>query len=262
MEKITSKDNPKFKALSALMSSKKERTTQQKFVAEGLRLVVDAVRSGLVPVNVFVSESFTAKYSDKLPEICKGCKNCYEITDLLADRISDTKTPQGVFAVFDALDKNLNIDTIYNNGHFIFIVSLQDPGNVGTIIRTAEAMGLSGVIMTSDCPDAFSPKVLRSTMGSAFRIPILVCPEPCAMLDTLNENGFTTYAAVLNENSLKLGDFKFPNKAVALIGNEANGLNEAVSGKCTKTLMIPMKGSAESLNAASAANIIMWEMSK
>ena len=262
MEKITSKENPKFKTLAALISSKKERTIQQKFVAEGLRLVADAVRSGLVPVSVFVSESFTSKYSDKLTEICKDCKNCYEITDLLADKISDTKTPQGVFAVFNTLDKNLNIDTIYNNGHFIFIVSLQDPGNVGTIIRTAEAMGLSGVIMTSDCPDAFSPKVLRSTMGSAFRIPVCVCSDPNDAINALHENGFTTYAAVLDENSIKLGDFKFPEKAVALIGNEANGLSEEVSRECTKTLMIPMKGSAESLNAASAANIIMWEMSK
>lgn len=262
MDRITSKDNPKFKILSSLMSSKRERKEQGLFVAEGLRLVLDAVKSGLVPVSVFVSEGFVTKFPDKLELICDGCENCYVITDALAEKISDTKTPQGVFAVFNTLDKNLNIDTIYNNGHFIFIVSLQDPGNVGTIIRTAEAMGLSGVIMTSDCPDVFSPKVLRSTMGSAFRIPIAVCTDAVDTIRLLCDKGFTTYAAVLDEKSLKLGEFEFPNKAVALIGNEANGLNIEVSDSCTHTLMIPMKGNAESLNAASAANIIMWEMSK
>ena len=262
MDRITSKDNPKYKMLSALMSSKKERAAQGQFVAEGLRLVLDAVKSGIVPVSVFSSESFAAKFPEKLEVICKGCKNCYVITDALAEKISDTKTPQGVFAVFNTLDKNLNIDTIYNNGHFIFIVSLQDPGNVGTIIRTAEAMGLSGVIVTSDCPDVYSPKVLRSTMGSAFRIPIAVCADAVDTLQLLHDKGFVTYAAVLNEKSLKLGEFDFPDKAVALIGNEANGLAEEVSNRCTNTLMIPMKGNAESLNAASAANIIMWEMSK
>ena len=144
----------------------------------------------------------------------------------------------------------------------MFIVSLQDPGNVGTIIRTAEAMGLDGVIMTSDCPDIYSPKVLRSTMGSAFRLPIYVCTDPIETLDLLHNKGFSSYAAILDENSLTLGDFKFPDKSVALIGNEANGLKDVVVEMCQNSLMIPMRGNAESLNAASAANIIMWEMSK
>ena len=109
MDRITSKDNPKYKMLSALMSSKKERAAQGQFVAEGLRLVLDAVKSGIVPVSVFSSESFAAKFPEKLEVICKGCKNCYVITDALAEKISDTKTPQGVFAVFNTLDKNLNI---------------------------------------------------------------------------------------------------------------------------------------------------------
>ena len=262
MDRITSKDNPKYKLLSSLMSSKKDRREQGMFVAEGLRLVLDAVKSGLVPVSVFSSEGFAAKFPDKLSLISEDCKNCYVISDALAEKISDTKTPQGVFAVFNTLDKNLNIDTIYNNGHFIFIVSLQDPGNVGTIIRTAEAMGLSGVILTSDCPDVFSPKVLRSTMGSAFRIPVAISEDPVHTIELLHGKGFTTYAAVLDDKSLKLGEFEFPEKSVALIGNEANGLKKEVSDSCSNTLMIPMKGNAESLNAASAANIIMWEMSK
>lgn len=262
MERITSKDNQKFKSLLSLVASKKERANQGVFVAEGLRLVEDAVSSGLVPVSVFATENFASKYPDKFSKICNGCENVYLIADALAQKISDTKTPQGIFAVLTALDKNLNLDKIYNNGHFIFIVSLQDPGNVGTIIRTAEAMGLDGVIMTSDSPDAFSPKVLRSTMGSAFRIPIAVCDNALETVELLHKNGFTTYAAALEENSVKLGEFSFPEKSAVLIGNEANGLKPKVVGHCKQTLMIPMKGNAESLNAASAANMIMWEMSK
>lgn len=262
METITSKDNTKFKNLSSLIASKKERKSQGVFVAEGLRLVEDAVNSGLVPNSIFATENFASKYPEKFSKICMGCEKIYLITDALAQKISDTKTPQGIFAVLTALDKNLNLDKIYNNGHFIFIVSLQDPGNVGTIIRTAEAMGLDGVIMTSDSPDAFSPKVLRSTMGSAFRIPISVCDDALETVEMLHEKGFTTYAAALNENSVKLGEFKFPEKSVVLIGNEGNGLKHEVVASCKHTLMIPMKGNAESLNAASAANMIMWEMSK
>lgn len=262
MERITSKDNIKFKNLSSLMTSKKERASQGLFVAEGLRLVEDAVNSGLVPVSVFATENFASKYPEKFSKICKNCDKIYLITEVLAQKISDTKTPQGIFVVLAALDKNLNLDKIYNNGHFIFIVSLQDPGNVGTIIRTAEAMGLDGVIMTSDSPDAFSPKVLRSTMGSAFRIPIAVCDSTLETIELLHKNGFTTLASALDENSVKLGEFSFPEKSVVLIGNEANGLNSEVIEACKQTLMIPMKGNAESLNAASAANMIMWEMSK
>ena len=244
------------------MASKKERAIQGAFVAEGLRLVEDAVNSGLVPTNIFATENFVSKFPDKFSKISKNCEKIYLITDALAQKISDTKTPQGIFAVFATLDKNLNLDKIYNNGHFIFIVSLQDPGNVGTIIRTAEAMGLDGVIMTSDSPDAFSPKVLRSTMGSAFRIPIVVCDDAIKTIELFHKNEFTTYAAALEENSVKLGGFKFPEKSVVLIGNEANGLQSNVIDCCKQTLMIPMKGNAESLNAASAANMIMWEMSK
>lgn len=262
MEKITSRENPKYKILSSLMTSKKERINSGLFVAEGLRLVMDAIRSGLTPEIVFSSESFAQKFPDQLLEISSGCEKKYIISDFLADKLSDTKSTQGIFAVFTALDKNLNIDTIYNNGHFIFIVSLQDPGNVGTIIRTAEAMGLDGVIMTSDCPDLYSQKVLRSTMGSAFRIPIAVSKNTTETIDLLHKQGFTTYAAALDENSVKLGSFDFSDKSVVLIGNEANGLDGAVIKKCSNTLMIPMRGHAESLNAASAANIIMWEMSK
>ena len=262
MERITSKENVKFKNLSLLMASKKERISQGVFVAEGLRLVEDAVNSGLVPVSIFATDNFASKYPEKFSKICKDCEKVYIITDALAQKISDTKSPQGIFAILNALDKKLNLDKIYNNGHFIFIVSLQDPGNVGTIIRTAEAMGLDGVIMTADSPDAYSPKVLRSTMGSAFRIPITVCDDVLETVELLNRNGFTTYAAALDVNSVKLGEFIFPEKSAVLIGNEANGLKHEFVECCKHTLMIPMKGNAESLNAASAANMIMWEMTK
>lgn len=262
MEIITSKDNPKFKKLSSLITSKKERCASGMFVVEGLRLTMDAIKSGFIPEELFFSETFSKRFCDKLDEICGKCKNSYIISDRLADKLSDTKTPQGIFAVFAAIDKNTNIDTIYNNGHFIFAVSLQDPGNVGTIIRTAEAMGLDGVILTADCPELYSPKVIRSTMGSLFRIPVVITDNALDTVKKLHRKGFTTYAAVLDNDSVKLGEENFAEKSVALIGNEANGLKEDICKACQKKLMIPMKGNAESLNAASAASIIMWEMSK
>ena len=156
----------------------------------------------------------------------------------------------------------MKLDKIYNNGVFVCLCSLQDPGNVGTIIRTAEAFGVDAVLVTDDCPDIYSPKVLRSTMGSAFRIPVVSFEDAEYMLNALKENEYTTYAAVLEENSICLGDFSFDKKSAVLIGNEANGLLNSITEKCDYSLYIPMKGNAESLNAATAANIIMWEMSK
>ena len=261
MEAITSKENSRYKQLCKLVSSKKERQKTGLFVAEGLRLCCDAVRSGMIPESIFATEHFVKKFPDEWQQLTAQCARQYLITEELSEKISDTQTPQGVFAVFAALDKTVNTGKI-EYGRFLFLVSLQDPGNVGTIIRTAEALGISGVLMTSDCPDVYSPKVLRSTMGSLFRLPIYNVENPIELVCDFQHKGFSVYAAALRNDSVKLGTVSFPEKAMVLIGNEANGLPQEVISACDKVLMIPMKGNAESLNAASAANIIMWEMMK
>lgn len=262
MEKITSRENPKTKLLSKLIKSKKARTENNLFVIEGLRLVLDALKSKVEIEGVFITEECFDKNSERLISAGLKKEKMCVISEELSDYISDTQNPQGIFAVCKKLDKCANIDTIYNNGVFVCLCSLKDPGNVGTIIRTAEAFGVDAVIMTEDCADVFSPKVLRSTMGSAFRIKIITFENEEQMLKELKEKNVVTYASVLNDNSIRLGSFNFPSKSAVLIGNEANGLKESVINDCDYSLYIPMRGNAESLNAAAAANIIMWEITK
>lgn len=262
MEKITSRENPKIKLLSKLIKSKKIRTETNLFVVEGLRLVLDALRSEVDIQSIFITEECLDKNGKKLMLTSLEREKIYLISEELSNHISDTQSPQGIYAVCKRLDKCANIDTIYNNGILVCLCSLKDPGNVGTIIRTAEAFGINAVILTEDCADVFSPKVLRSTMGSAFRIKIITFKNEEQMLEKLKERNITTYASVLNDKSMKLGSFTFSSKSAVLIGNEANGLKESVINECDYSLYIPMKGNAESLNAATAANVIMWEFTK
>ncbi len=262
MEKITSRENSKIKLLTKLLKSKKMRNDTNYFVAEGLRLVLDALRSNIKIESIFITQICVDKNFDKLEQLLDKNIEKYIITEELSNYISDTQTPQGIYAICKRLDKCTNIDKIYNNGVFMCLCSLQDPGNVGTIIRTAEAFGIDAIMITEDCPDIYSPKVLRSTMGSAFRMKIFLFKDSLQMLEELKSKEIKTYAAVLRKNSECLGSFMFPAKSAVLIGNEANGLSNEIIENCNSSLYIPMKGDAESLNAATAANVIMWEMTK
>ncbi|MBR3935664.1 MAG: RNA methyltransferase, partial [Oscillospiraceae bacterium] len=178
----------------------------------------------------------------------------YTITSSVAEKISDTKTPQGVFAVCKITEKPLDLE---EKGVFVLLSNLQDPGNIGTILRTCEAMAVKGVFLCG-CADCFSPKVLRGTMGCIFRLPIKVFSETAEALELLKKAGVSTYASALAENALLLPDVKFSEKSCVLIGNEGNGLEHEVIESCEHVVMIPMPGKAESLNAASAAAIMIY----
>ncbi len=262
MEKITSRENSKIKLLSKLIKSKKVRTQSGLFVAEGLRLTLDVFRSDVEVDSIYLTKECLEKNKNRIEEFLHSCSNVYIISEELSGYISDTQNPQGIYALCKRLDKSTNTDKIYNNGVFVCLCSLQDPGNVGTIIRTAEAFGVDAVLMTEDCPDIFSPKVLRSTMGSAFRLNTITFKTVDEMIENLKINGYTIYSAVLRKESKQLGKFSFDKRSAVLIGNEANGLPDSIIDKSNFSLYIPMKGNAESLNAATAANIIMWEMTK
>lgn len=143
---------------------------------------------------------------------------------------------------------------------FLALDHLQDPGNLGTIIRTADAFGADGILLSEGCADCYSPKVLRSTMGSVFRLPIWTVPDLAQTLKELHQAGFSTFGAALDETAICLGNFSFPQKSVAVVGNEGNGISRPVLDACQQTLYIPMKGETESLNAGVAASLILWEM--
>ena len=174
--------------------------------------------------------------------------------------ISDTQTPQGFLCVVKTLDKSCQFDTIKGNGKMIALDNMQDPNNLGTVLRSAEAFGVSGVILSSDCCDIYNPKVVRGSMGAVFRLPFCICDT---VVEFLNENpGITSYAAVVDADAKSVTGFDYQAPCVAVIGNEGNGLKPQTVEACSHKLTIPMKGKAESLNASAAAAILIWEMTK
>ncbi|WP_312641982.1 RNA methyltransferase [Hydrogenoanaerobacterium sp.] len=259
MDRITSRENQNIKQVIRLMKSKKERTQSGFFVAEGIKLCMEAVAGGIVIDELYCTAGALEKYSQRLALLCQNAKICYEITADIADKLADTSTPQGVYAVC-RLPENTLTEGNLTTGRYLALESLQDPGNIGTILRTADAFGIDGVILTADCPDIFSPKVLRSTMGSVFRVPVCITTNLAGLLENLNKT-HSTYAATLSERAVSIRTCNLTQAAVAVIGNEGNGLSQDVIDRCTHNMIIDMHGGAESLNAAVAAAVVMWEMS-
>lgn len=257
---LKSKDNPKIKELAKLISSKKERSSQNAFVIEGIKLLTEAFKEHAEILCVFAATQAIEKYREALSPVISKC-DFYEITDEIARKVTDTQTPQGVFAVIrsmfngiDAVDENDNKILVLNN--------IQDPGNLGTLLRTADAVGIDAAILCENCCEVYNPKVVRSTMGSIFRLKIIHEDRFESVSDWFKQNGIESFAAVVNTKAESIRSISFPKKCAAVIGNEGNGLSEQHASLCGRRLTIEMKGNTESLNASVAAAIIMWEMTK
>ena len=260
MEIITSKDNPIVKQICKLNKSARYRKSTGSFIAEGLRLTRDAVISEC-GVNYFVfSESSVKKYGSFFKECKDKFEKVYIFSDGVFSRITETSTPQGVLACIKFLDKNSLFDKIRFGGKYIALENLQDPGNMGTVFRTAEAMGIDGIVLAGNCCDVYSPKVVRSTMGAVFRLPFALIGSVKEFLTQFPQ--LCSYAAVVSGDALRAGSFSFDPNSVCVIGNEANGLSSEAISCCNSVVTIPMRGRAESLNAALAAGILIWEMMK
>lgn len=158
------------------------------------------------------------------------------------------------------LDNRMQTVKIGKDGRYILLSSMQDPGNIGTILRTAAAFGLDGVFLSSDCPDLYSPKVLRATMGGIFKIPLEVSDDLTEVIDRLQEAGIRVCAAALDGQAVPLQQAGLGNGCAVVIGNEGNGLPGHLIERCGQAVMIPMRPDSESLNAAMAAGIFLWEM--
>ena len=275
MEKIKSKQNEKIKKVCGLIASKRDRDAQGLFVCEGIRLCMDGVKTGLCPQETYITEYALKKYPE-ISEICGKSERAYLITNEIAEKISDTDMPQGVFAVFKKLD-NLKTAVKIRSGEFcetgggksryVILSSLQDPGNMGAVMRTCEALGITGLIISADCPDIYAPKTIRASMGGLFRLPIYISPDIGGEILALREQGVKVYAAALESGALSASGGEFAktlagSHLAAVIGNEGSGLSGDIVSACTGSVMIPMRGPADSLNAAVAAGILIWEMTK
>ena len=259
---ITSKSNAQIKEYMLLKKSKKERYKASKFVVEGAKVCQEAYKSEFEVLAVYFTKTAIEKYNDLYTEISKSKIEIMEISDELSRYMGDTETPQGVYIVCKMLDKMQYLDKIKYSGKYIILENMQDPGNMGTIIRTADALGIDTVYISADSTDIYSPKVIRSTTGSIFRQNLVIIDNVPEFIKTLSENGATTFASVLHKDAKLLGEVTFPEFSGCVIGNEGNGMTEGAINACKELLTIPMSKNTESLNAGLAAGIIMWEMCK
>lgn len=256
MLNITSKDNKIIKNISKLITKSKYRKEQGLFVVEGIRLCTDAVRSNANIDTFICTEEALNKYPEAVELLKVHSKNSYIVTPNIFSILSDTKTPQGVICVVKALDNKPQFDKI--NNKYVLLQNMQDPSNLGAVLRSADALGFCGVILSKDCCDILSPKVCRASMGAVFRVPFMICDDECNFVKDFNKFG-KSYAAVVR-NGTSITEFTYKGNSLICIGNEGNGLTDDLVSACSYSVTIPMKGNAESLNAAAAAGIIMWEM--
>ena len=261
MDIIYSKDNNTIKYISKLLSSAKFRREEQRFVIEGVRLCEEAVKNECVVDYLLYSKTASDKYSDLISQLENKAKHTFCVDNRIFCALSDTKTPQGVLCVVKTLDKNIHFDKIKKNGIILALENIQDPSNLGTMLRTADALGVSSVVLSASCCDIYSPKVVRGSMGAVFRIPVCITDDLKSFISDFNNFG-TSYACVLDDTAVTLDQVEFKAPVLSVIGNEGNGLTDEIINVCTHKLYIPMKNNAESLNAAVAASIIMWEMIK
>ncbi len=259
MEKITSKANDRIKYAVKIRENASFRKQENLFFAEGARLCYDAASSGVPIAEMYVTEKALNKYSDYVRLVEEKAERCFVVSEEVAEKLADTKGNQGLFCLCKMLDKNINIGKIKYNGKYIALEGVSNPANFGAVVRTAEAVGLDGVIVSGGC-DIYNPKSQRAAMGSLFRLDVVEVENLPETLKELADNGMSVLAGVPDSDAEKITEVNMNGGVVAIIGNEGDGITKETCAVATKLVTIPMKGRAESLNAAAAASIIIWEM--
>ena len=260
---LKSRENPAIKRYSKLVSSRRERDESSLFVIEGVRLCTEALDWDVGMETAFITEACRHKHPALFERLERLSIQLYYIDDRLAGKLSDTRTPQGIFCICRKPDHSPDVDMILRKRCWILLAGIQDPGNLGTMLRTAEALGIDGVILSNHCCDLYGPKTVRATMGALFRLPVLETANGASFLASLGDRA-VTYAAVVDptaESSSEAAKAAHSDDrpTIVCIGNEGNGLPQELIDACDRRITIRMKGRAESLNAAMAAGILMWE---
>lgn len=257
---LTSRDNAVVKAAAKLMTSAKERREKQRFIVEGVRLCREALENCSELCEVFYTDEAYLKHSELIEKLEAACEKSYLITEEIADKIADTVTPQGIFCIGKIVRNEIDVENIKTDGQFVMLENLQDPANIGAIFRTAEALGLNGAFLSDDCCDPYNPKSMRASMGAVFRLPYRESKDYIEVMKSLKLKNMRPIASVPDEDVSKITAIRFFKGVIMCIGNEGNGLSQQLLSVCGEKVTIPMKGRAESLNAATAASILMWEM--
>ena len=255
MQTITSKDNELIKHIKKL-KDKKYRDESNEYVVEGVKLVEEAVKENAKIKQIIVCEDTTRTYeipTHIMLEIAKY--ECISVSDKIFNIITQVTNPQGIMAIIEKNAQNAKID--YTQDIIVVLDDVQDPGNLGTILRTVDSIGLNQIIVSKGTADAFNSKVVRSTMGAIFRIKIIEVENLAQAIKEMRKHHFKLMVTSLQtKNSIYDIDF---NKKIIVIGNEANGVSKEIQDMADEKAKIPMLGRTESLNASVAAGVVMYE---
>lgn len=253
---ITSSSNQQMKNITALMKKAKARKEQGLFVVEGRKMYEEVPAEWLD--KIYVSESFLREEgAEKLL-----ADRVYEVvSDAVFKSVSDTQSPQGIMCLVRMPHYELSELLRGKDTHLLIVESIQDPGNLGTMLRTGEGAGITGLIMNQTTVDLFNPKTIRSTMGSIYRVPFLVSENLAGTIEDIRQEGVKVYAAHL-KGKMQYDEPEYCDGTAFLIGNEGNGLSDEIADKADTYIRIPMEGQVESLNAAISATLLMYETNR
>ena len=258
---ITAKDNEKVKYTKSLLKTK-NRTKESKFIIEGYRILTLAIECNADIEYVFINEDFENKeeYISFLETLKEKNMKIYKTTNKIFGDLVDTESTQGILGVVRFKQKNIE-ESLDDDSKFVLVLDrIQDPGNMGTIIRTADAAGIDTIIALKGCVDIYNPKVIRSTMGSIFDMNVIHTTQDEAVR-LLKLKNFDIVSSYLDTNNF-YNSVEYNYKTALVIGNEANGINEELVSKSDVLVKIPIYGKAESLNAAISSAILMYEIKK
>ena len=257
------------------LTDRKAREMGKIFRFDGIKLLGEAIKNGVTLEKIFFKESDFERLTRQIQDVygataLDGAGRILVLCDDLFDKISEEKSPEGVISVAKYIDKLQKNATIYNSAYFsalenqsvVLLESIRDPSNIGAVIRSAAAMGIDRLIISSDCADIYHPRAVRASMGTLFNQPIDRVEDLCAVIAGLRQSGRRVFAAALDENAVRLGGFPIQRGDCVVIGNEGHGLSPETIAACDRSVLIPMSGRAESLNAAVAASVLMWEFFK
>lgn len=248
---ITSTSNPKVKELALLGKNVKERKKQGIFLAEGKRMVSEAPKGWIQ--KAYVSE--TCLLSGEFADVLEGLEH-EALSDHVMKAVSGTQSPQGILA--KVAMPSWEVHDVLERGVYLFLENIQDPGNLGTMLRAAEGAGAAAVFANAGCADLYNPKTVRATMGSIYRMPFFALSDFEGQIKGMKEAGVTIYAAHL-DGDMYYDEPDYTGAVGFLIGNEGNGLTEEAARLADGHIKIPLEGGVESLNAAAAATIVMYE---
>ena len=267
-EVIFSRQNRLVKLVCSL-ERKKAREESGLFRFDGIKLCLEALAKGIVPEYIFVCESRLCEIKARLGE-----RDFIVVSDDVFSKMSEEKSPEGIITVAQRLDalhktarlsENGEFDVFVENGEKVFLLeAIRDPGNLGTIIRTAASLGIDRIVMSADCADIYNPKTVRAAMGALFmlRTDVIEAGKTEEYIGALRASGRRVFAAALSENAVSVKELSVLSSDVFVIGNEGHGLSADTIDACDGAVIIPMKEGCESLNAAMATGILMWEISR